>query len=128
MAIHDKYTEAEVEFIKENYNNMEWDDIIEGLYKISGIKRRKQSIVSKASKIGLKRTNASFSSYTQEEDKRQQHHHHHLQEALFIVSLILRHGPLQQSPESVYIKLYHNRQFVKLSNLQMIRFSLRLPH
>ena len=69
MAIHDKYTEAEVEFIKENYNNMEWDDIIEGLYKISGIKRRKQSIVSKASKIGLKRTNASFSSYTQEEDK-----------------------------------------------------------
>lgn len=69
MAIHDKYTEAEVEFLKENYNNMEWDDIIEGLYKISGIKRRKQSIVSKASKIGLKRTNASFSSYTQEEDK-----------------------------------------------------------
>ena len=69
MAIHKGYSKAEIEFLKENYKDMDWEEIIDGLYKISGILRNKQSIIGKASHMGIKRLNASYAKYTPEEDK-----------------------------------------------------------
>ena len=69
MTKTNRYIKEEIDFLKDNYSDMEWNEIISGLEKISGNKHSKSSIISKASRIGLVRKNSSFSDFTPEEDK-----------------------------------------------------------
>lgn len=69
MTKRRKYTQDEIDFLIDNYSNMGWDEIINGLEKVGGNKRSKSSILMKASNMGLMRKNSSFSDFTPEEDK-----------------------------------------------------------
>jgi len=66
MAIHGKYSEAELNFLIQNYPTMEWDELISGLAKISGHKRSKASILAKASKLKIPRL--IYGNYSEHED------------------------------------------------------------
>lgn len=69
MIKYSTYTINEVEFLRDNYAIMPWEELIETLHQISGKYHSKTSIISKASSLGLKRTNTSYSNFTKEEDE-----------------------------------------------------------
>ena len=63
MAIHDRYTEEEVEYIKKYYPTASWDKML------ADLNRDKDSITTKAYRLGVKREDRKFINYTDEEDK-----------------------------------------------------------
>ena len=63
MARPDTYTQEEIEWLKNNYAKAEWDDIFEHIPN-----RTKTQIISKTSKLGIKRIGVPCSVYSQEED------------------------------------------------------------
>ena len=69
MARPDSFSKEEIEFIRENYSSMSCDELMDGLYKISGVTRSVQSIKSKAAYLNVKKENMRNCSYTPEEDE-----------------------------------------------------------
>lgn len=69
MARPDSFSKEEIEFIRENYSSMSRDELMDGLYKISGVTRSVQSIRSKAAYLNVKKENMRNCSYTPEEDE-----------------------------------------------------------
>lgn len=68
MAIHDAFTAAEDNYLKDNYPIKPWDDLLKDINEISPVVRTKQSIISRASSLGVRRSNSPFGLYTSEED------------------------------------------------------------
>lgn len=69
MAIHDAFTKAEDGYLIQNYPIKPWGELIEEINKISPVPRSKQSLLSRASELGVKRTKAAFGRFTKEEDE-----------------------------------------------------------
>lgn len=57
------WTDTEIQWLKENYSSASWDEII------SNIHRTKETIIKKASRLGVKRVGVSYSKYTDEDRK-----------------------------------------------------------
>lgn len=68
MAIHDAYTQKEIDYIIKNYPTASWEQMLSDISKISPVPRCKQSILAKASELGIKRSKARFGRFTPDED------------------------------------------------------------
>lgn len=68
MAIHDGFTELEINYLIDNYTTESWENLINGINQISPFKRDKSSLITKASELGIKRSGVKFSCFTTEED------------------------------------------------------------
>lgn len=62
MAIHDKISEEDTQWIIENYPTASWEELTSHLGKSKG------AIIAKAAKLGVKRSNVKYSAYSKEED------------------------------------------------------------
>lgn len=70
MAGSDLYTQEEVEWLKNNYANSEWDDIFEYVHG-----KTKTQIISKAHTLGVKRYEMNGSRFTEREDQMIREHY-----------------------------------------------------
>lgn len=68
MAIHDAYTQKEIDYIIKNYPTAPWEQMLSDINKISPVPRDKQSIIAKASALGIKRSRTRFGRFTPDED------------------------------------------------------------
>ena len=69
MARHNTFTQEEENFLIENYSSMAWDELIDGISRIGNRPRKKQTIISKASHLGLRRSSARNGTITDEEGR-----------------------------------------------------------
>lgn len=60
MAIHDGFTELEINYLIDNYTTESWENLINGINQISPFKRDKFSLITKASELGIKRSGVKF--------------------------------------------------------------------
>lgn len=69
MAIHDAFMENEVEYLIANYATASWDDLVNGINRVGGRNRNKQSLIYKASSLGLRRAGVRNGAFSPDEDR-----------------------------------------------------------